>query len=196
MNKDNSKKDEKGLDDQTIDLNQNESDQETPSKEYRIYELEVRIQEISSTLENHEDIFYNTGEKTLDDNTVNDLHEEYKRLRQEIKEINRSGKGSIWDNMPIWMALYATFQFIFSFFYILTEMSRFFVKLTLPIFSEPSLALLIILYYFIPFISLVISLIILIIIKNKINKKTFAVIFLIQGIETIVAALIMLKAFI
>lgn len=159
------------------------------------------MQEIDSLLERYENTLYTSGEEILTEDEVIALKEEYKQIKTERKILLRQGKKNAWDNFPVPMWVYAVFQIIFSFIFILQNLSANFAEWALKLFEkwdisflQPSMTLLIVMYFFIPFLSLLTSLIILLSLKDKTHKKIFAYIYIIQGIETIITVTIMILA--
>lgn len=161
----------------------------------QIYEIEIRMQELDSQIEQLEDILYETRSEDFPHEEYENLKMEYKSLRKQKKDLVRNTKGT-WDKIPVWMFAYGVFQVILSFFYILSMVSLMFAswflglihnKMEITRFWE------IVAFFFVPFISIVISLVILCLIKDKARKKFFAVVFSIQTLETIISVILMIS---
>ncbi|NLD26439.1 MAG: coiled-coil domain-containing protein 22 [Acholeplasmataceae bacterium] len=161
-----------------------------------IFNIEVRLQEIDAELEHYEDVLMEKEEEILEPKEVEELRNEYKELKKRRKNLLKQTKKSIWDTIPLWMGIYAIFQFIFSFWLFLEEISRQFTLFMLQVLEKiftPGLWTLYTLFFLIPFLSLLASTIILLKLKNKNHKKIFAIIFGIHGIETLVAVGLMIS---
>lgn len=161
--------------------------------EDKIYEIEIKMQEIDSKLEMYEDSYYEGDDENFP-------YEEYERLKQEYKDLKKQKKALLkenkqngfWDKVPVWMVAYGTFQVIFSFFFVISMVSILFSSWFLGnVVTKSTKFWEAFSFFFIPFISLLISTIIFVLIKDKLRKKIFLVIFSIQGIETIVSIIIM-----
>jgi hypothetical protein len=164
------------------------------SQDKELYQIDLRCQEIDSAIENYEDILMSRGEETLTPEELVQLKQEYREIVRKRKDILKTKKKSIWDQFPFWMAAYAVFMLVLSFFFEpLYYICYKFLVLIYPLFSESmevTKAMEYAMLAFIPFLCLLASLIILLSLKNKIHKKIFAYIFLIQGIETLIAVII------
>jgi hypothetical protein len=175
-------------------LNDNTENKEAKVQK-EIFEIDVRLQEIDAILERYEDILYEKEEEILSPEEVENLVIEYRELKRKKKELSKSLKNSKWDVMPLWMAFYAVFQFVFSFYLLQSVIClRFAVWLSELIFKVwvPDLWFFYVLIFLLPFLSLLASLIILLKIKNKEKKKMFAIIYIIHGIETIITVVYLL----
>jgi hypothetical protein len=161
-----------------------------------IFSIEVRLQEIDAELEHYEDMLMEKQEEILEPEEVAKLKSEYKELKKQRKNLLKQTKKSIWDTIPLWMGIYAVFQFIFSFWIILEEISRQFTIFALELLAHiftPGLWTLYILFFLIPVLSLLASTIILLKLKNKNHKKIFAIIFGIHGLETLITIGLMIS---
>lgn len=159
-----------------------------------IYELDIRLQEIDVILEKYEDTFFETNQETLSVEEVEALKKEIKEIKLKKKSLLRKGKKTVWDQFPLWMAFYAVFQFAFSFYYVLIRASIFYLSWAYKFFYKiikPSIAMEYVYILTLPVLSLIISLVILLLIKNKTHKKIFGIIYAIQGVETIGAIIFM-----
>lgn len=164
------------------------------SVQEQIYEIEVKMQELDAQIEQYEDALYNSDEEIFSEEKLNDLKTEYKRLRGEKKLLTKTTKTS-WDKIPVWMFLYSVFQVFFSFFSILGMVSAYFAFWFMGLIKsngEVTEFWRIFALFFIPFISILISVIILIFQKEKARKRFYAVAFSIQAIETIISVIIMI----
>lgn len=179
------------LDNSEEKLTENDLDDNQDSE---LYQVDLRCQEIDSAIENYEDILMSRGEETLTEDELAQLKQEYREIVRKRKEILKSRKKSIWDQFPLWMAAYALLMLVLPFFfepfyYICYK----FLLLVYPLFSESmevTTAMEYAMLAFVPFLCLLTSLIILLSLKNKVHKKIFAYIFLIQGIETLITVII------
>lgn len=179
------------MDDKIIDINTDIDDQNEISNEESIHEIEVRMQEIDVLLERYEDIYYSKGETIMSEEEVIALKQEYNKLRKTKKSVEKT--KTKWDKMPIWMFMYGVFQIIFSFFYVLAtisiEVGGWLIRvlgLKTSGFWKYSTLL------FVPVLSLVTSLLILLFIKDRDKKRFFIIMYIIQGIETIITVVILL----
>jgi len=161
--------------------------------EEQIYQIEVRMQEIDAKIEQFEDVYYQTSEEIFPYEEYEALKEEYKKLRSEKKRLLKENKQKgFWDKMPVWMFAYGVFQVIFSFFYVISMVSILFAQWFFNTFNVSEAKFWdVFTFFFIPFISLLISVIILLLIKNKERKKVFLIVFSIQAVETIISVIIM-----
>lgn len=153
-----------------------------------IYAIEVRLQELDAILEKYEDILYERNEETLPQEEVEKLVAEYHDLKKRKKDLAKSLKKSKWDMVPLWMAVYAVVQFIFSFYVFQVQISLEFARwLTELIYSvwKTGLWVFYTSIFLLPVLSLLVSLIIWLKLKNKDRKKIFRIIFLIHSLETI-----------
>lgn len=169
-------------------LNDNGENKEAKIQE-KIFTIDIRLQEIDAILERYEDVLYERDEEILSTEEVDELVREYRELKRKKKELSKSLKKSKWDAIPLWMAFYAIFQFVFSFYLLQSIIClRFAVWLTTQLYKiwVPGTWPIYVFLFLIPFLSLLASLIILLKLKNKEKKKMFAIIYLIQGIETII----------
>ncbi|MGD9605117.1 MAG: hypothetical protein AB7V00_03040 [Bacilli bacterium] len=176
---------------QTTDIEQ-KNDEVGKTKE-QIFEIEIKMQEIDVIIEKFEDELYgsNTEGKDIakeEQDKIRQLKQQYRELFQQKKQLQKTLKVSLWDNFPFWMGLYAIFQFIFSFYLILTQISTYFAQWFFPLVNGSTDFLFYFSLFIIPFLNLVLSLIILLLLKNKTHKKIFLYIYLIHGIETLMAA--------
>ncbi|GEM_PF-2269094 len=158
----------------------------------QIFGIEVRMQEIDAVLERYEDDYYKKQqsqpeEPIQEDEKIRALKAEYKELAKARKELLKGNKKSLWDNFPVWMGFYAVFQIIFSFYLILTQLSTYFASWFYQLFSDATEFWFYFGLFLIPFLSLLASLIILLVTKNKVHKKIFLFVYLIQGIETLMS---------
>ncbi len=177
--------------------NKKDETQEQIENEIReeIFSIAVRLQEIDTIIERYEDALLEREEEILSVEEVEKLEEEYYELKQKKKQLSKSLKKTRWDMIPIWMGIYAVFQFIFSFFALQLQISyQFAFWLALKIYNvwDTGIWLFYVLFFLIPFFSVLLSLLILLKIKNRDKKKIFGIIFLIQGLETIVTIIIMI----
>lgn len=165
----------------------------TETLEEKIYEIEIKMQEIDSKLEMYEDSYYNGDDNIFPLEEYDRLKQEYKELKKQKKALLKENKqNSFWDKVPVWMVAYGIFQIIFSFFFVISMVSILFSSWFLGnVITKSTKFWEAFSFFFIPFISLLISTIIFLLIKDKLRKKIFLVIFSIQGIETIVSAIIM-----
>jgi hypothetical protein len=173
--------------------NLNDNDEEIRSQ---IFAIEVRVQEIDAIIENYEYYLIEKELETLTPEEVASLKEEYKNLKKQRKELQKQLKKSIWDHFPVWMGIYAIFQFFFSFTLVMIDISsRFaiFAMTLLDKIADPKLWVLYLFYFIIPVINLLISLIILLKLKNKNHKKIFAFIYGIHGIEVLITIIFMIS---
>lgn len=184
-----------------------ETEEETVSEEEsdeaamvrsQVFGIEVRMQEIDAILERYEDDFYkkqqNQPEETevpevsgTEDEKIIALKAEYKELAKTRRELLKGNKKSLWDNFPVWMGFYAVFQIIFSFYLILTQFSTYFATWFYQLFTNPTNFWFYFGLFLIPFVSLLASLIITLVTKNKLHRKIFLFVYLIQGIETLIS---------
>lgn len=163
------------------------------SVEEKVYELDIRIQEIDAQIENYEELLYQSDEFDFEEE-LSRLKQEYKKLRAERKALLKKPKGK-WDEIPVWMFAYGLFQIIFSVFLILSMVSLFFATWFLTLIyngKELSRFLEIIGFFFVPFISILITTLILVFTKQKTRKKFMAIILSIQFVETVITVIIML----
>ena len=171
----------------------NKKVEQTENIEMLIYEIDIRRQEIDAILENYEFELYEKGNEVLSKEEYDQLKTEYKSLNQKRKNIIRTKrKKSIWDEIPLWIAIYAVLQIIFSFYFIQAILSIYFADFLMNLFSSTSGTLFDILIYALPFLSIVTSLIILFCLKNKRQKTFFFFFFLIQLTETLITVGLML----
>jgi hypothetical protein len=108
-------------------------------------------------------------------------------LYSERKKLLKTNKKSIWDNFPAWMGIYAIFQFIFSFYLILTQLSAYFAQWFFTFVNGDSEFVFYLSLFLVPVLSLIVSLVILLLLKNKLHKKIFMYIYIIHGVETLMA---------
>lgn len=163
---------------------------ENENIEEQLYEIEVKMQEIDAKIERFEDALYERNEEIFSYEEYLQLKEEYKNLKKVKKAISKQKKGK-WDNIPVWMFAYGVFQIIFSFFMVLNMASILFAEWFLGMFSEITKFWSIVGFFMLPLISVLLSLIIFLLIKDKARKKFFLIIFSIQFIETVIAVIIM-----
>lgn len=178
-----------------------ETEEETVSEEEsdeaamvrsQVFGIEVRMQEIDAILERYEDDFYKKQqnqpeEPVQEDEKIRALKAEYKELAKARRELLKENKKSLWDNFPVWMGFYAVFQIIFSFYLILTQLSTYFATWFYQLFTNPTNFWFYFGLFLIPFVSLLASLIITLVTKNKLHRKIFLFVYLIQGIETLIS---------
>ncbi|MGD9886664.1 MAG: hypothetical protein AB7T03_01725 [Bacilli bacterium] len=163
----------------------------------KIFEIEIKLQEIDAIIERAEDEFYH---KENEQNEVSpeetqkliELKNEYRTLVKQKKQLQKSLKSSVWDNFPVWIGLYAVFQLIFSFYLILTQISTYFAQWFFTVINGSTEFAFYVSLFIIPFLNLVLSLVIWLIIKNKLHKKIFLYVYLIHGIETLMAVGVLL----
>ncbi len=158
----------------------------------QVFGIEVRMQEIDAILERHEDDYFQKQqnqpeEPVKEDEKISALKAEYKELAKARRELLKGNKKSVWDNFPVWMGFYAVFQIIFSFYLIMTQLSTYFASWFYALFSTPTDFWFYFGLFIIPFLSLLASLIILLCSKDKVHKKIFLFVYLIQGIETLMS---------
>ena len=188
MNKD-KKQDINNAVDESLDFNlddQFESDNDPilTTKE-EIFKIDVRIQEIDVLFERYEDILYSSGEETLNEEEIEHLSEEYKELRKRKKELVKLTRKSIWDKFPIWMSVYAIFQIVFSLFIIIPSFAL--SSILIKPFPEAPFWLL---DLTVPVLNSLISLTILLLLKDKNHKKIFFWIYMIQIVETLLNVIV------
>lgn len=197
MNKDNNQNDNLDLikeENEEKELDGMFVEEEIKDPSQLIYELDIRLQEIDVILEKYEDTLFETNQEILSVEEVKALKAEAKEIRLKKKTLLRKGKETVWDQFPLWMAFYAIFQFIFSFYYVLIRVSIYYLSWAYKFFYniiKPSTFMEYVYILTIPLLSLILSLVILLLIKNKTNKKIFGIIYAIQGVETIGAIIFM-----
>jgi len=169
----------------------------TPNDESEnlIYEIDLRCQEIDSIFERYEYELQEKGTENLSLEEYEALKQEYKELRKQKREMKKGGKETIWEAIPLWMGIYAILQIIISMYFIQAMLSIHFASFLLNLFfvSNPSNTLFAILNFVFPFLCILSSLIIFLMIKNKKAKKFFLIVFIIQIIETIVTVSLMIS---
>lgn len=154
-----------------------------------IYAIDVRLQELDSIFEQYEDALTEREEEILSEEELNKLIDEYHELKKKKKELAKNFKKSKWEMIPLWMAVYAVCQFIFSFFLVQIQLSFYFTTwLGGLIYKawETGSWLFYVLLFVIPVLSLLASLIIFLKLKDRTKRKIFAIIFAIHGLETLV----------
>lgn len=166
-------------------------ERKTLSIQEQVYEIEIRMQEIDVQIELFEEAYYQS-EDDFDYEEIEKLKEEYKELRKKKKEILKRNKGK-WDSIPVSLFVYGIFQIIFSSFFVLFIVSSLFSGWFITTFftSTPGNFWLYFSLLFIPIISVLISTVILIFIKDKMRKKFFLIIYIIQFIETLITVIFM-----
>lgn len=175
-----------------VEIASEEDTEEVGKIKAQIFGIEVRMQEIDAILERYEDDYFQKQqsqpeEPVKEDEKISALKAEYKELAKARKELLKGNKKSIWDNFPVWMGFYAVFQIIFSFYLIMTQLSTYFASWFYALFTSPTEFWFYFALFVIPFLSLLASLIILLCTKNKVHKKIFLFVYLIQGIETLMS---------
>lgn len=170
--------------------NENLEDKEV-SIQKQIYEIEIKLQEIDSQIEFYEDKLYELEDNEEYIEMIENLKIEYKNLKKQKKEISKQIKTN-WDKIPIWMFAYGVFQIILSFFYVMNMLQFIFSQWFVNLIYE-NIEVTKFWQYFsvllIPIINLLITLIILILIKDKVRKKFMIALFSIQTIETIISVI-------
>ena len=165
-------------------------DEHAQTKE-KIFAIEVKMQELDAIIERFEDEFYREGENyepsEEETNKVKALIEEYRDLREQKKQLQKTIKTSIWDHFPLWMGIYALFQIVFSFYLIMTQISMYFAQWFLKVVNGSTDFVFYVALFMIPFLNLVLPLLIFLLLKNKVHKRMFLYIYLIHGIETLIA---------
>ncbi|MDD3999524.1 MAG: hypothetical protein PHX62_01340 [Bacilli bacterium] len=178
-----------------LDTNLEESISQESATRQEIFSIDVRLQEIDAILEKYEDVLFEKEEYILSAEEVEILQAEYSELKANKKRLNKSLKKSRWEAIPVWMGIYAVFQFIFSFLFIQFMISlnfAFWMADSVFKISNNQVWLFYVFLFLLPVLSLLASLIILLKIKNKERKKAFAVIYIIQGIETLITIIYMI----
>ena len=160
-----------------------------------IYAIDVRLQELDSIFEQYEDALTEREEEILSEEELNKLIDEYHELKKKKKELAKNFKKSKWEMIPLWMAVYAVCQFIFSFFLVQIQLSFYFTTWLRGLIYkawDTGSWLLYVLPFVIPVLSLLASLIIFLKLKDRTKRKIFAIIFAIHGLETLVTIVYML----
>lgn len=163
---------------------------EEKTREELIYELELKMQEIDTKIEFAEDELY-FEESQITEEDIQALKQEYRELKAEKKALLKQHKTN-WDKFPIWMFAYGVFQVVFSFFYVMSMISLLFASWFLNLINSYTRAWEIVSFFFLPFISIVASTIIFFTLKDKIKRRFFSIIFIIQGLETLITVILMI----
>lgn len=167
----------------------------------KIYNIDLRIQEIDSKLEEYENVYFDKGIEILTSEEVLNLKEEYKNLRANLKVLRKSTSNRIWDKIPLWMFLYGVFQFILSSFLIMpvfTAHIAYYVKDLLGELLYTKFGAFVFIYG-LTFINVIISLIIYILIiryADKLKKNIFGVIVILQIVSSITTVIYLWDGFI
>lgn len=161
--------------------------------EHQMLEISMQAELLELEIQNKEDAMEYIDQSLYQE--LADLSVQYKKLKSDKRDLSKQIKSK-WDKFPAWMFIYGIFQIVFSVFYVMSVVSLNFATWFLnkivgyeniTRFWEGFG------FFFIPFISLATSTVILFLIKDKTKKIFFLVIFGIQTILTLISVGIMIS---
>lgn len=176
-----------------IEIIVDEDNNEVDDVSNRIYEIDVRCQEIEVMLENYDFELSEKGNELFTEEEYENLLAEYKQLKKEKRELLKTKRvKTIWDEIPLWMAVYMIAQLIFSFYFVQALLSMHLANFLTRLFSVTSGVVYDIFSFILPTLSLIASLVILLLLRNKKLKKFFFFFCFVQLAETLITVGLML----
>ena len=182
--------------DQEKDIQEIEVTNNEDSKELRLHEIAIKMQELEIAMEQMEmKIVDENNEDLLQD--YNKLTEQYQELKLERKQILKSDKSS-WDKVPLWIVIYAVMQLIllmpFVSYYIWMAFADWIIKLFNDAFTNIANAgskfvfnsILLVTIYSLPLIDFLLTWTLHVnVVRKDFEKKIFKWIWIIQTVLTI-----------
>lgn len=117
-NKENLNNDEEldSVEEQSVDVTET-GNNENPEK-IREEEIEFRLGEINVIFDEYQNKLYDEDIEILTSEEYNNLVQEQKELKKELKELRKVTRNSFWDQVKVWQIVYGVIQLVICMPYI------------------------------------------------------------------------------
>jgi len=147
-------------------------------------DINIQIQKLEILVEEYE---FNLAEKNIETMPEEEYLEKKKIIKELYKERNALKKKTktktAWDQVSTWIVLYGIFQIFISLPFIPYDVISVWLveRIILPAIDSPMIIFVLVCTYAFPFLNIILSWVLYVnVVKKKLDKKVFLIIFLIQ----------------